>query len=198
MLAAASAAIDDFAGGTRLGESLASLRRRHARRLIGRRTLVLVISDGLDTGEPRGAGSASWTGSSACAPAPAVAQSAAALRGLRAAGARRGRAAPACAWRCWRCTTSGKLQDLAASLAAVHAGTRHRRSTMEMQGNRALGGHAAAGLGRAERPRSAQDHASPAATRFEPTGENQYAVGAGGEDRAGVGQVRRQDHARPM
>lgn len=52
MLAAASAAIDDFAGGTRLGESLATLRQRHARRLVGRRTLVLVISDGLDTGEP--------------------------------------------------------------------------------------------------------------------------------------------------
>jgi uncharacterized protein with von Willebrand factor type A (vWA) domain len=52
MLAAASFAIDDFAGGTRLGESLATLRQRHARRLVGRRTLALVISDGLDTGEP--------------------------------------------------------------------------------------------------------------------------------------------------
>lgn len=52
MLAAASLAIADFAGGTRLGESLATLRRQHARRLVGRRTLVLVISDGLDTGEP--------------------------------------------------------------------------------------------------------------------------------------------------
>jgi uncharacterized protein with von Willebrand factor type A (vWA) domain len=52
MLAAASAAIDDFAGGTRLGESLATLRERHARRLVGRRSLVLLISDGLDTGEP--------------------------------------------------------------------------------------------------------------------------------------------------
>jgi uncharacterized protein with von Willebrand factor type A (vWA) domain len=52
MLAAASEAIDDFAGGTRLGESLATLRQRHARRLVGRRTLALVISDGLDTGEP--------------------------------------------------------------------------------------------------------------------------------------------------
>jgi uncharacterized protein with von Willebrand factor type A (vWA) domain len=52
MLAAASAAIDDYAGGTRLGESLATLRERYARRLVGRRTLVLVISDGLDTGEP--------------------------------------------------------------------------------------------------------------------------------------------------
>ena len=51
MLAAASAAIDDFAGGTRLGESLATLRQQHARRLVGRRTLVLVITDGLDTGD---------------------------------------------------------------------------------------------------------------------------------------------------
>lgn len=52
MLAAAANAIDDFAGGTRLGESLAELRQRHARRFVGRRTLVLLISDGLDTGEP--------------------------------------------------------------------------------------------------------------------------------------------------
>ena len=52
MLAAASAQIADFAGGTRLGESLATLRTQHARRLVGRRSLVLVISDGLDTGEP--------------------------------------------------------------------------------------------------------------------------------------------------
>lgn len=52
MLAAASAAIPDFAGGTRLGHALASLRQQHGRRLIGRRTLVLLISDGLDTDEP--------------------------------------------------------------------------------------------------------------------------------------------------
>ncbi|WP_232324391.1 VWA domain-containing protein, partial [Variovorax sp. WDL1] len=52
MLGAAGEAIADFAGGTRLGASLAELRRHHARRLTGRRTLVLVISDGLDTGEP--------------------------------------------------------------------------------------------------------------------------------------------------
>ena len=52
MLDAAGAAIEDFAGGTRFGESLAQLRAHHARRLVGRRTLVLVISDGLDTGEP--------------------------------------------------------------------------------------------------------------------------------------------------
>jgi uncharacterized protein len=52
MLAAAGAAIEDFAGGTWLGESLARLRERHARRLVGRRTLVLLVSDGLDTGDP--------------------------------------------------------------------------------------------------------------------------------------------------
>lgn len=52
MLAAAGEAIADFAGGTRLGGSLGELRERHARRLTGRRTLVLVITDGLDTGEP--------------------------------------------------------------------------------------------------------------------------------------------------
>ena len=52
MLELASVAIEDFAGGTRLGESLAQLRTAHARRLVGRRTLVLLISDGLDTGAP--------------------------------------------------------------------------------------------------------------------------------------------------
>jgi uncharacterized protein with von Willebrand factor type A (vWA) domain len=52
MLDLASAAIPDFAGGTRLAESLAQLRTQHARRLVGRRTLVLLVSDGLDTGEP--------------------------------------------------------------------------------------------------------------------------------------------------
>ena len=52
MLAHASQAIEDFAGGTRLGASLATLRAQHARRLVGRRTVVLMITDGLDTGEP--------------------------------------------------------------------------------------------------------------------------------------------------
>ena len=52
MLVQASYLIDDFAGGTQLGESLKTLRQQHARRLVGRRTLVLIITDGLDTGEP--------------------------------------------------------------------------------------------------------------------------------------------------
>ena len=52
MLLSAGDLIADFAGGTRLGASLSTLRQRHARRLVGRRTLVLLITDGLDTGEP--------------------------------------------------------------------------------------------------------------------------------------------------
>lgn len=56
MLAAASEAIDDFAGGTRLGESLAELRTRFAKRFVGGRTLVLLVSDGLDTGDPAALG----------------------------------------------------------------------------------------------------------------------------------------------
>jgi uncharacterized protein with von Willebrand factor type A (vWA) domain len=52
MLEVAGNAIRDFAGGTRMGDSLAALRLQHARRLVGRRTLVLLVSDGLDTGAP--------------------------------------------------------------------------------------------------------------------------------------------------
>ncbi len=52
MLAMASTLMADYAGGTRLGDCLASLRHAHARQLVGRRTVVLIISDGLDTGEP--------------------------------------------------------------------------------------------------------------------------------------------------
>ncbi len=52
MLAASNALIADYAGGTRLGASLAQLRQRHGRRLVGRRSVVLLITDGLDTGEP--------------------------------------------------------------------------------------------------------------------------------------------------
>jgi len=52
MLVEAGSAIDDFAGGTRFGEALAALRREHARRFVGGRSVVLVVSDGLDTGEP--------------------------------------------------------------------------------------------------------------------------------------------------
>jgi uncharacterized protein with von Willebrand factor type A (vWA) domain len=40
-----------WSGGTRLGESLATLNRDYGRR-VNRRTLVILVSDGLDTGEP--------------------------------------------------------------------------------------------------------------------------------------------------
>ena len=52
MLELANDAIADFAGGTRLGASLAQLRTAHKQALVGRRTVVLLITDGLDTGTP--------------------------------------------------------------------------------------------------------------------------------------------------
>ncbi len=52
MLHAVSQHVADFGGGTRLGESLAALRQQYSQVLVGRRTLVLLITDGLDTGEP--------------------------------------------------------------------------------------------------------------------------------------------------
>jgi uncharacterized protein with von Willebrand factor type A (vWA) domain len=39
-------------GGTRIGESLATFNRWHARRVIHSRTVVMIVSDGYDTGEP--------------------------------------------------------------------------------------------------------------------------------------------------
>jgi uncharacterized protein len=39
-------------GGTRIGESLATFNRWHARRVINSRTAVMIMSDGYDTGEP--------------------------------------------------------------------------------------------------------------------------------------------------
>jgi len=52
MLRATNAAIEDFAGGTRLGESLTRLRRTFSHRLTRGRTLVALITDGLDRGDP--------------------------------------------------------------------------------------------------------------------------------------------------
>jgi uncharacterized protein with von Willebrand factor type A (vWA) domain len=44
--------IVDFAGGTRIGECLHAFDRLHARRVLGRGAVVLIISDGWDTGDP--------------------------------------------------------------------------------------------------------------------------------------------------
>ncbi|HET9627790.1 MAG TPA: VWA domain-containing protein [Kofleriaceae bacterium] len=48
----ASRAIVDFAGGTRIADSLHTFERRFARRVLGRGAVVLVISDGWETGDP--------------------------------------------------------------------------------------------------------------------------------------------------
>ncbi|MEY3923320.1 MAG: hypothetical protein RI915_967 [Pseudomonadota bacterium] len=50
MLMMASEKIRDFAGGTQLGKSLTCLRTASSKKPTGRRTVVLLISDGLDTG----------------------------------------------------------------------------------------------------------------------------------------------------
>ena len=47
----ASAAVTDFAGGTRIGAALAELNRAHGRR-VGRGAVVVILSDGWDRGEP--------------------------------------------------------------------------------------------------------------------------------------------------
>jgi uncharacterized protein with von Willebrand factor type A (vWA) domain len=39
-------------GGTRIGESIATFNRWHARRVINARTAVMIVSDGYDTGKP--------------------------------------------------------------------------------------------------------------------------------------------------
>lgn len=39
-------------GGTRIGDSLATFNRWHARRVINSRTALMIVSDGYDTGEP--------------------------------------------------------------------------------------------------------------------------------------------------
>ncbi len=44
-------AVSDWSGGTRIGESLAAFNRQHGR-LVDPQTLVVVLSDGWDTGDP--------------------------------------------------------------------------------------------------------------------------------------------------
>ena len=41
-----------WAGGTRIGESIAQFNREHAARIVHSRTAVIILSDGYDTGEP--------------------------------------------------------------------------------------------------------------------------------------------------
>jgi uncharacterized protein with von Willebrand factor type A (vWA) domain len=51
-LAGVSAAVLDWSGGTRIGESLRSFNYEWARRVLGGGAVVLIISDGWDRGEP--------------------------------------------------------------------------------------------------------------------------------------------------
>jgi uncharacterized protein with von Willebrand factor type A (vWA) domain len=48
----ASREIVDFAGGTRIGDCLRAFDRQYARRMLGRGAVVLIISDGWETGDP--------------------------------------------------------------------------------------------------------------------------------------------------
>jgi uncharacterized protein with von Willebrand factor type A (vWA) domain len=50
-VARAAAAVSDWSGGTRIGDSLAALNREHGRR-IGRGSVAIVLSDGWDRGDP--------------------------------------------------------------------------------------------------------------------------------------------------
>lgn len=52
MLRAVNHTVTDYGGGTRLGHALEQLARQHPRAVVGRRTVVLLITDGLDTGPP--------------------------------------------------------------------------------------------------------------------------------------------------
>ena len=47
----AAGAADDWSGGTRIGDALATLNREHGRRL-GRGAIVVLLSDGWDRGDP--------------------------------------------------------------------------------------------------------------------------------------------------
>jgi uncharacterized protein with von Willebrand factor type A (vWA) domain len=53
-MAAASAAMPDWAGGTRIGDCLAEFNRLWSRRVLGQGALVLLMTDGLDQAEAEG------------------------------------------------------------------------------------------------------------------------------------------------
>lgn len=44
--------IDHWSGGTKIGECLAEFNRRHAKKVLAGRSMTIVLSDGLDTGDP--------------------------------------------------------------------------------------------------------------------------------------------------
>jgi uncharacterized protein with von Willebrand factor type A (vWA) domain len=44
--------VEDWSGGTRIGEAIETFNRRYARRVLGHGATVVIISDGWDRGEP--------------------------------------------------------------------------------------------------------------------------------------------------
>lgn len=48
-----SEAVTDWAGGTRIGDSLRNFNRSWARRILGRGSVVIIVSDGWDRGDPQ-------------------------------------------------------------------------------------------------------------------------------------------------
>lgn len=52
MLRKVNEEVPDFGGGTQISRAIETLRNQHRSAIIGNRTIVLLISDGLDTGDP--------------------------------------------------------------------------------------------------------------------------------------------------
>ena len=86
-LAAAGREALDWEGGTRIGACLHAFNRDWSRRVLGQGAVVLLITDGLDRGEPGAAGARDGAAASVGAPAD-LAEPAAALGRLHAEGAR--------------------------------------------------------------------------------------------------------------
>ncbi len=81
-------------GGTRIGACLAQFNRWHARRVLTSRTVLMIVSDGYDTGEPGGIGRCDG-GTAPTMPANRLAEPDARLGRLRAGRARHGGGAAA-------------------------------------------------------------------------------------------------------
>ena len=77
-------AVPDWSGGTRIGAALKEFNFKWARRTLGWGSIVLIVSDGWDRGDP-GALSDEMARSAAELPAPDLAQSLGGKRGIRAA-----------------------------------------------------------------------------------------------------------------
>jgi uncharacterized protein with von Willebrand factor type A (vWA) domain len=52
-IASVSSQVEDWSGGTRIGEALRTFNQRWARRVLGHGAIVLIISDGWDRGDPQ-------------------------------------------------------------------------------------------------------------------------------------------------